>query len=79
MENEWHLCLTLLAACCFVGLMLPASRLYDWEMELFRKWGWNDFATGWEKRKSWWIPMARAIMGILGLACLIAMHMIKNT
>jgi len=57
----------LLALCCLVGLMLPMSRIYDWEMNLFRKWGWNKLATTWENRKSWWLPMAKTIMANLGI------------
>ena len=47
--------------------MLPLSRLFDWEMGLYRKWGWNDLAAGWEGRKSWWIPKADRIHRLLHL------------
>ena len=61
----------LLALCCLVGLILPMSRIYDWEMIIFRKCGWNDFAAGREKQKPWRLPMSRTILGTLGMVCVL--------
>ena len=71
MNEEWLLCFMLLALCCLVGVMLPMSRIYDWEMIIFRKWGWNDLAAGREKQKPWRLPMTRTILGTLGMICLL--------
>jgi hypothetical protein len=71
MIEELLPCFVLLALCCLIALTLPMSRIYDWEMALFRKCRWNNFAAGWEKRKSWWLPMARTIVGTLGIICLL--------
>lgn len=29
-----------------------AGRLYDYNLHLYRKWGWTEFAHSWEERKS---------------------------
>ena len=71
MTEELFLCFVVLASCCLVGLILPMSRIYDWQITLFRKCRWNDFAAGWKKRKSRWLPMAKTIMGTLGLICVL--------
>jgi hypothetical protein len=61
----------LLALCCLAGLILPMSRIYDWEMVIFRKCRWNDFAAGREKQKPWRLPMSRTILGTLGVVCVL--------
>lgn len=71
MTEEGLLCFVLPALCCLIALTLPLSRIYDWKVTLFRKWGFNDFAAGRETRKSYWLPMARTIVGILGIICVL--------
>ena len=70
-KQEWFLLFAFLAMLSLVGVFLPISRIYDWKVSLFRKWGWNNFASGLEKQKSWTPVMIKNFIGIFGMICVL--------
>lgn len=56
-----------------VAAFIPfLRRLFDLDIRLYRKWGWNRLADYWEKRKERWIPITQWICGIIAVACILA-------
>lgn len=69
-NKEWIiLCFEFVAMLSLVVVFLPISRIYDWKVSLFRKWGWNNFASGLEKQRSWAPVIVKNGIGILGMIC----------
>ena len=70
--GETRLCLMLLGIIAIVGLLLSRN-LYDFDLSLYRKWGWNTLADTWERRKKWWLPTSRVILSAIAIGTLIAL------
>ena len=75
--KEIELTLMLVGVVCVIGLALPLSRLYDWELGVCRKLGWNGYADRWERRKSWWLPVNQWFMAVLAAGCIVALYTMK--
>jgi hypothetical protein len=59
------------------GIVVAASipfmrRLFDLDIRLYRKWGWNRLADFWEMRKDRWIHITRWICGVIAVVCILA-------
>ena len=62
-----------LIAGILIAVFIPfARKLFDFDIRLYRKWGWNNLAEFWEKRKEKWIPITQWICGIIALASILA-------
>jgi len=62
-----------LIAGVIIAAFIPFMRkLFDFDIRLYRKWGWNGLADRWEGRKERWVPITQWICGILALAMILA-------
>lgn len=50
------------------------GRLYDYELQLYRKWGWTKLATKWGARKKWWLPICRACCLVIAVISFVIVY-----
>jgi len=62
----------LLAGVIIAALIPFMRKLFEFDIRLYRKWGWNTLAEFWEKRKDRWIPITQWICGILAVTMILA-------
>ena len=70
--GETRLCLMLLGIIAIVGLLLSRN-LYDFDLSLYRKWGWNTLADTLDSIKKWWLLMSRVILSAIAIWVFIAL------
>ena len=62
-----------LIAGIIIAAFIPFMRkLFDFDIRLYRKWGWNTLAAFWEERKARWIPITQWLCGVLAVAMILA-------
>jgi hypothetical protein len=69
--QELILAFFLIAGIAMIAGFAAAGRLYSYNLDLYRKWGWTGLARIWVERRSWWLPTCRAICLTLGVVFLV--------
>ena len=53
--------------CAMIIVAIFIGRLYDYELNVYRKWGWTRLAATWSARKRWWLPICRACCQVISV------------
>jgi len=61
------------AVVCTVVLTF-SSEIYDFDLSLYRKFGWTELADRWERGKTWWLPCGRILNALFIIAAVIVLY-----